>query len=70
MSSEPPGDEKLLTKGEVARLCRVDVRTVDRWLTTGKVGCQRTPSGRVLFRKHDVLTVVSRTQASLRNDDN
>jgi hypothetical protein len=64
MSSEYSGDEKLLTKGEVARLCRVDVRTVDRWLTAGKVGCQRTPSGRVLFRKHDVLKAVTRAQSS------
>ena len=58
MASEYPGDEKLLTKGEVARLCRVDVRTVDRWLTAGKIGFHRTPSGRVLFRRHDVLKVV------------
>ena len=58
MSSEYSGDEKLLTKGEVARLCRVDVRTVDRWLTAGKIGFHRTPSGRVLFRRHDVLKVV------------
>jgi excisionase family DNA binding protein len=70
MSPESPSDEKLLTKGEVARLCRVDVRTVDRWLTAGKIGCHRTPSGRVLFRKHDVLTVVSRVQGSLCNRDN
>jgi hypothetical protein len=59
MSSEYFGEEKLLTKGEVARLCRVDVRTVDRWLTAGKLDCRRTPSGRVLFRRHDVLKVVS-----------
>ena len=59
MSYEYYGNEKLLTKGEVARLCRVDVRTVDRWLTAGKVGCQRTPSGRVLFRKLDVLKAIS-----------
>jgi predicted site-specific integrase-resolvase len=59
MSSEYLGDEKLLTKGEVARLWRVDVRTVDRWLTAGKIGRQRTPSGRVLFRRRDVLTVVT-----------
>jgi excisionase family DNA binding protein len=58
MSFEYPGDEKLLTKGEVARLCRVDVRTVDRWLTAGKIGFHRTPSGRVLFRRHEVLKVV------------
>jgi excisionase family DNA binding protein len=61
--------EKLLTKGEVARLCRVDIRTVDRWLMAGKLGCHRTPSGRVLFRKHDVLTVVARMQPSPRRRD-
>ena len=66
MSSEYSDNEKLLTKGEVAQLCRVDVRTVDRWVTAGKIGCHRTPSGRVLFRKHDVLTVVFPTQTSLR----
>jgi excisionase family DNA binding protein len=59
MSSEDTGDEKLLTKGEVAQLCRVDVRTVDRWLMAGKVACHRTPSGRVLLRKTDVLTLVA-----------
>jgi predicted site-specific integrase-resolvase len=40
-------------------MCRVDVRTVDRWLTGGKIACRRTPSGRVLFRKRDVLKVVA-----------
>jgi excisionase family DNA binding protein len=64
MSSEYFDDGKLLTKGEVALLCRVDVRTVDRWLVAGKVRCHRTPSGRVLFRKDDVLRAVARAQAS------
>jgi predicted site-specific integrase-resolvase len=63
MSSEYVDDEKLLTKGEVARVCRVNVRTVDRWLTAGKIACQRTPSGRVLFRKRDVLTVIARGES-------
>jgi excisionase family DNA binding protein len=64
MSSEYSDEGKLLTKGEVAQLCRVDVRTVDRWLMAGKVGCHRTPSGRVLFRKDDVLKVIARAQTS------
>jgi predicted site-specific integrase-resolvase len=64
MHSKYSGDEKLLTKGDVARLCRVDIRTVDRWLMNGKVGCQRTPSGRVLFRKQDVLTAVLPNQTA------
>ena len=55
-----PDDEKLLTKGEVAFLCRVTIRTVDRWLMAGKVAIHRTPSGRVLVRKRDILTVVAR----------
>ena len=64
MFSEYAGDEKLLTKGEVALLCRVDIRTVDRWVTDGKVGCHRTPSGRVLFRRRDVLTIIFAKQTA------
>jgi predicted site-specific integrase-resolvase len=67
MLSQNSDDDKLLTKGEVARLCRVDIRTVERWMMAGKVGCHRTPSGRVLFRKRDVLTVMAPTQTSLRD---
>jgi excisionase family DNA binding protein len=66
MFSEYSGDERLLTKGEVARLCRVDIRTVDRWVSAGKVRCHRTPSGRVLFRKGDVLTIIFPGQAASR----
>jgi predicted site-specific integrase-resolvase len=58
MSSPNADDEILLTRKEVALLCRVDVRTVDRWLRAQKIAFQRTPSGRVLFRKHDVLMTV------------
>jgi excisionase family DNA binding protein len=65
MSSEYADEGKLLTKGEVALLCRVDVRTVDRWLVAGKVRCHRTPSGRVLFRKDDVLRAVARVRTLL-----
>ena len=58
------GSEKLLTKGEVAQLCRVEVRTVDRWLIAGKIACYRTPSGRVLFRRNEVLTAIERKVSS------
>jgi excisionase family DNA binding protein len=61
MSDYSDGD-KLLTKKEVAQLCRVDVRTVDRWLTSGKLLFQRTPGGRVLFRRDDVLTSIEHRQ--------
>jgi excisionase family DNA binding protein len=61
-----PDDEKVLTKGEVAYLCRVTVRTVERWLMTGKLACHRTPSGRVLFRKRDILAVIAQGEKSPR----
>jgi excisionase family DNA binding protein len=52
--------EKLLTKGEVAQLCRVEIRTVDRWVAARKLTSYRTPSGRLLFRQQDVLMTADR----------
>ena len=63
MPNDHGGSEKLLTKGEVAQLCRVEVRTVDRWLIAGKIRGYRTPSGRLLFRMNDVLTAIEREPA-------
>jgi excisionase family DNA binding protein len=63
-----PG-EKLLTKGEVAQLCRVEIRTVDRWVAAGKITCYRTPGGRMLFRKKDVLMAADRSpQRAVHSD--
>ena len=69
MANDYGGSEKLLTKGEVAQLCRVEVRTVDRWLTAGKITCYRTPSGRMLFRRNDVLIAIERKPAPGRYAD-
>ncbi len=57
-----PSGEKLLTKGEVAQLCRVEIRTVDRWVAAGKVKCYRTPGGRLLFPQADLLIAAERWQ--------
>jgi excisionase family DNA binding protein len=62
-------DERLLTKGEVALLCRVETRTVDRWVASGKLGCYRTPSGRLLFRETDVLVMASRSRQKAAGTD-
>jgi excisionase family DNA binding protein len=59
-------DEKLLTKGEVALLCRVEIRTVDRWVASGKLTHYRTPSGRSLFREVDVLLMANRSRQQAR----
>jgi excisionase family DNA binding protein len=60
MSNDCAPGEKLLTKGEVAQFCRVEIRTVDRWVAAGKIKCYRTPGGRLLFRNRDVLMTVDR----------
>jgi excisionase family DNA binding protein len=60
MWSEYTPGEKLLTKGEVAQLCRVEIRTVDRWVAARKIKSYRTPSGRLLFREKDVLLTADR----------
>jgi excisionase family DNA binding protein len=65
MRSEPAPGEKLLTKGEVAQLCRVEIRTVDRWIAAGKMKYYRTPSGRLLFRARDVLLTTGQQQDTL-----
>ena len=62
MLNEHAAGEKLLTKGEVAQLCRVEIRTVDRWVAAGKIRCYRTPSGRLLFRRSDVLMAADRRE--------
>ena len=66
MSNDYALGEKLLTKGEVAQICRVECRTVDRWVAAGKILCYRTPGGRVLFRKKDVLIAVERGVDAIR----
>jgi excisionase family DNA binding protein len=60
MSNDSVQGEKLLTKCEVAQLCRVEIRTVDRWVAAGKITCYRTPGGRLLFRERNVLMTADR----------
>ena len=62
-------DDKLLTKGEVALLCRVETRTVDRWVASGKLRHYRTPSGRLLFREADVLVMANRSRQQVPEAD-
>jgi excisionase family DNA binding protein len=69
MPNDYGSGEKLLTKGEVAQLCRVEVRTIDRWLMAGKIKCYRTPSGRVLFRRNDVLSAIEQKPVAGRSGD-
>ena len=49
----------LLTPAEVARLFRVDVKTVTRWADTGRLHATFTLGGRRRFREDEVLDVLN-----------
>ena len=46
--------ERLLTPGEVARMFRVDPKTVTRWAAAGRIGSIRTPGGHRRFHESEV----------------
>lgn len=47
-------ERKLLTPGEVARILRVDPKTVTRWALAGRIDSIRTPGGHRRYREADV----------------
>lgn len=49
----------LLTPGEVAKLFRVDPKTVTRWARTGKLASLRTPGGHRRFREEEVRQLLT-----------
>jgi excisionase family DNA binding protein len=56
-----PGDpEALLTLAEVARLFRVDPKTVTRWTQQGRLDCIRTLGGWRRFRVRDLNEAIAR----------
>lgn len=52
----PSGE--LLTPGEVAKLFRVDPKTVTRWAKAGKLPAIRTLGGHRRFRAEDVRRIL------------
>jgi len=49
-----PGDEQLLTAGEVAAKFHVSPKTVGAWAAQSKIHSIRTPGGHRRFREQDV----------------
>lgn len=47
----------LLTPGEVAKMLRVDPKTVTRWANSGKLACLKTPGGHTRFRRRDIVSL-------------
>lgn len=51
----------LMTPGEVAKLFRVDPKTVTRWAAAGKLRHTRTPGGHVRFYRDEIMEMVEGT---------
>lgn len=52
--------ERLFTTAEVARLFKVDPKTVNRWAKTGRIEAIRTPGGHRRIRESEVLALLNR----------
>ena len=54
MDAQRPTAEALLTPAEVARLFRVDPKTVTRWARAGKISSTRTLGGHRRYRLAEI----------------
>lgn len=60
---KPKTAPTLMTPGEVAKIFRVDPKTVTRWATSGKLRHTRTPGGHVRFYRDEIMAMVEDTPA-------
>jgi len=51
----------LMTPGEVAKIFRVDPKTVTRWAHAGKIRSTRTPGGHVRFYREEIMEMAEGT---------
>ena len=59
MSTTTEGEEQLLTPAEVAKLFRVDPKTVTRWAKSGKLSYIRTLGGHRRYRSSEVRALLA-----------
>lgn len=57
--NRPAEQEILLTPAEVAKLFRVDPKTVTRWAKAGKLTAIRTLGGHRRYRKSEVQSLLT-----------
>lgn len=57
--NQPTGHEVLLTPAEVAKLFRVDPKTVTRWAKAGRLTAIRTLGGHRRYRKTEVQILLN-----------
>lgn len=55
--------DRLLTPGEVAKLFRVDPKTVTRWAKAGRLASLRTPGGHIRIPESAVIPWLVNGQA-------
>ena len=58
----PNHDEELMTPSEVAKLFRVDPKTVTRWAKSGKLSYIRTLGGHRRFKGSEVRELLEQQQ--------
>jgi len=63
----PPEQEVLLTPAEVAKLFRVDPKTVTRWAKAGKLTAIRTLGGHRRYRRSEVQALLGIDAKEARN---
>jgi excisionase family DNA binding protein len=64
MSQDQRDQEVLLTPSEVAKLFRVDPKTVTRWAKAGKLTSIRTLGGHRRYKESEVRTLLAAVQKS------
>lgn len=58
ITDDPLGGDRFMTPEEVARVFRVDPKTVTRWAAAGRIASIRTPGGYRRFRESDVRALL------------
>lgn len=51
-------NDRLMTPGEVAKIFRVDPKTVTRWAAAGRISSIRTPGGHSRFRESEIRVLL------------
>ena len=65
--NRPMEQEVLLTPAEVAKLFRVDPKTVTRWAKAGKITAIRTLGGHRRYRQSEVQNLMKSVPNALPN---
>jgi excisionase family DNA binding protein len=58
----PSEPDNMLTPAEVARMFRVDPKTVTRWAKAGRLPCIRTPGGHRRYPEREVLAMMNESR--------